>query len=442
MRIQLSDHFDTKRLLRFAVPSIAMMVFISIYGIVDGIFISNYVGKIPFAAVNLYLPFPMVLAAVGFMFGTGGSAITSRYLGEGRKERANESFTSVTYVLFGCGIVMAVLASLFLEKVCVWMGADAQMLPYCVRYGRINLIGLVPFMIQNLFQSYFVTAGKPKMGLFVTVLAGVTNMFLDYLLVGVLSFGVEGAAFATIFSQCVGAVIPVVYFFLPQSSNLRFRFAAPDWKMIWKTVVNGSSEFVTNISLSLVNMIYNLQLMKYAGPDGVSAYGVIMYINFIFAAVFIGFAIGTAPITGFHYGAKNRDELHSLYEKSIRIMIVMGLAMTLIAFAAAPVLSGIFVGYDEGLMKMTTHAFRIFVFAFLIMGINIFGSSFFTALGNGKISAIISFFRTFVFQIICVYLFPYLWGMEGIWFAIIGSEGMSVFLTMYALNRNRAFYGY
>ena len=442
MKIQLSDHFDMKRLLRFAFPSIVMMVFISVYSIVDGIFISNYVGKIPFAAVNLIMPFPFIISAIGFMFGTGGSAITSKYLGQKRPERANESFTTVSYVLCLTGIAVTILAEVFLPEVCRLLGADQEMMPHCVEYGRIVLMGLTPFMMQNLFQSYFVTAGKPKMGLTVTALAGITNMFLDYLLVGVLAWEVKGAALATITSQSVGAVIPIVYFSVKQSSNLRFRLMKPDWKMIGKTIVNGSSEFVTNISLSLVNMIYNLQLMKYAGHDGVSAYGVIMYINFIFTAVFIGYAIGTAPVVGYHYGAKNREELHSLYEKSLRINTVFGVVMTGVAFALSRVLAGIFVSYDAELWAMTTHAFRIYVFAFLIMGLNIYGSSFFTALGNGKISAVISFLRTFVFQIVCVYAFPAFWGMEGIWFAIIGSEGLSVFVTLYALRKNRAFYGY
>lgn len=442
MEIKLSDHFTYRRLFRFVLPSIVMMIFTSIYGVVDGFFVSNYAGKIEFAAVNLIMPFPMMLGAFGFMIGTGGSALVSITLGEGKKKEANEYFSMLIYVTIGVGLVLTILGILFTRQIAGFLGAEGEMLEYCVTYGRLLLLALVPFMLQNVFQSFLVTAEKPNFGLVITIIAGVTNIVLDYVLIGVLEGGIVGAALATAISQYIGGVIPLVYFFLPNKSSLRLSKAKFHMRVLWKTCFNGSSELMTNLSLSLVNMLYNFQLLRFAGEDGVAAYGVIMYVNFIFIAVFLGYAIGTAPIIGYHYGAGNKEEMQNVYKKSIRFNIVSGIIMCVLAIALAGVLAKIFVGYDAQLHKMTQMGFAIYSISFLVMGINIYGSSFFTALGNGLVSALISFLRTLLFQVVAVLVLPIFFGLNGIWFAIVVAESAALIVTVIFLALYKRKYGY
>ena len=442
MEIKLSDHFTYKRLFRFVIPSIVMMIFTSIYGVVDGFFVSNYVGKTEFAAVNLIMPFPMMLGAFGFMVGTGGSALVSMSLGQGKKKEANEIFSMLIKVTIIVGILLTVLGIVFIREIALLLGATPDLLEHCVSYGRILLLSLTAFMLQNVFQSFLVTAEKPTFGLVITVIAGLTNVVLDFVLIGVLRWGVVGAALATSISQIIGGVIPLIYFLRENNSALKLVRSKVNYRILGKTCFNGSSELMTNISMSIVNMLYNLQLMNYAGEDGVAAYGVIMYVNFIFIAVFIGYAVGTAPIIGYNYGAGNKEELTNVYKKSIRFNVGAGIAMCAAAIALSGVLAGIFVSYDAALFEMTKNSFIIYSLSFIVMGLNIYGSSFFTALGNGLVSALISFLRTLLFQIIAVLVLPIIFGLNGIWMAIVVAELMALVVTIVFLVTNKKKYGY
>ncbi len=431
MEIKLSDHFTYKRLFRFVLPSIVMMIFTSVYGVVDGLFVSNFAGKTEFAAVNLIMPFPMLLGAFGFMVGTGGSAIVSKTLGEGKKEKANEYFSMLVYVTIVIGMVLSVLGIVFLRMVAERMGATKELLEPCVTYGRLLLCALTPFMLQNVFQSFLVVAEKPELGLKITVAAGLTNVVLDFVMIGVCGWGVVGAALATGISQIVGGVVPLCYFASKKNrSVLRLVKAKMDWSIFGKTCLNGSSEMMTNLSMSLVNMLYNYQLMEYAGENGVAAYGVIMYVNFIFVAVFIGYSIGIAPIVGYNYGAGNQEELQNVYGKSVRFNVASGVIMCGTALLFAGVLAQIFVGYDATLFAMTKRGFAIYSVSFVVMGMNIFGSAFFTALGNGVVSAFISFLRTLLFQIVAVLVLPRAFGLDGIWGAIVAAEVAALIVTI------------
>lgn len=442
MNIQLSDHFTYKKILRFTLPSIAMMIFTSIYGVVDGFFVSNYVGKTPFAAVNFIMPFLMILGAVGFMLGTGGSALIAKTLGEGKRDKANSLFSLLVYVTAACGIIFAVAGALFIRPIAALLGAEGTMLEDCVTYGRIILIALPAYMLQYEFQSFFATAEKPQLGLAVTVAAGVTNMVLDALLVAVFPLGLQGAAAATAISQCVGGLIPVFYFCRPNSSLLRLTKTKLDTSSLLKACTNGSSELMSNISMSIVSMLYNVQLIKYAGENGVAAYGVLMYINMIFLAAFIGYSVGTAPIISYHYGAGHRDELKGLLKKSLVVIGIASIAMLILAEALAKPLARIFVGCDQALMELTLRGFMIYSLSFLFAGIAIYGSSFFTALNDGLISALISFLRTLLFQVAAVLIFPAIWGIDGIWISIVVAEGLAAVVTALFLMGKRKKYGY
>lgn len=442
MSIQLSNHFTYKRLLCFTLPSIVMMIFTSIYGVVDGFFVSNFVGKTPFAAVNFIMPFLMVLGAVGFMFGTGGSALIAKTMGEGKFEKARRLFSLFVYVSAVCGIIIAASGIIFIRPIAAFLGAEGTMLEDCVTYGRIILIGLPAYLLQYEFQSFFATAEKPQMGLAVTIAAGVTNMVLDALLVAVFSLGLQGAAAATAISQCVGGIVPVIYFCRPNSSLLRLTKTKLDGSALFKACINGSSELMSNISMSIVGMLYNVQLIKYAGEDGVAAYGVLMYVNMIFLAAFIGYSVGTAPVTGYHYGAGNHGELKNLLRKSFVIIGICSVAMLVAAECLAKPLAAIFVGYDQELFDLTLHGFLIFSFSFLFAGIAIYGSSFFTALNNGLVSALISFLRTLVFQIAAVLIFPLIWEIDGIWISIVAAEFLAAIVTLLFLLGLRKKYHY
>lgn len=440
--IQLSDHFTYGRLMRFVIPSIIMMIFTSIYGVVDGFFVSNVVGKTPFAAVNLIMPFLMIFGGIGFMIGTGGSAIIARNLGMGDNERANKVFSMLIYVTIVIGIILTVIGVAFLRPISIALGAEGEVIDYCVKYGRIIMLALTAFMLQNVFQSFLVTAEKPKLGLYVTVAAGVTNMIGDYLLVAVFKLGVEGAALATALSQVVGGVIPLIYFMRPNSSLLRLTRAKIDWKVLFYTCTNGSSELMSNISMSIVNMLYNMQLLKYAGEDGVAAYGVIMYVNFIFIAIFVGYSIGSAPIIGFNYGADNTSELQNIFKKSMKLILGSGIILTVLAILLSKPLARIFVSYDEALLAMTVHGFRIYAVSFLICGFSIFGSSMFTALSNGLVSALISFLRTLLFQVSMVLVMPMIWELEGVWWSVVAAEAFAVLVTLFFVIKMRPKYKY
>lgn len=442
MKIRLSDHFTYKKLLRFALPSVIMMIFTSVYGVVDGLFVSNFAGKTAFTAVNFIMPFLMILGAVGFMFGAGGSALISKTLGEGKEEQAHRLFSLIVYVSVACGIVLAVVGLLCIRPIARLLGAEGEMLDDCVLYGRIILIALPAYMLQCEFQSLFVTAEKPHLGLGVTVAAGCTNIVLDALFVGVCKWGIVGAAAATAASQAVGGIVPLLYFFAPNKSILRLGKTRFDGKALTKTCTNGSSELLSNISMSIVSMLYNAQLMRYVGEDGVAAYGVLMYVNFIFFAMFIGYSVGTAPDTGYHYGAGNHKELRGLLQKSLCIITVLSICMLGLSEGLAYPLSKIFVGYDGGLFRLTRRAFLICSFMFLFGGVGVYGSAFFTSLNNGLVSALIAFLRTLVFQISAVLVLPVFWGVDGIWWSIVVAEFLSFVVTVVFLIVLRKKYRY
>ena len=448
MTIQLSDHFNYKRLLRFTFPlhfclsPIIMMVFTSIYGVVDGLFVSNYVGKVPFAAINLVMPFIMILGGVGFMIGAGGSALVSKTIGEGKKDKANRYFTMMINLTILCGIVLSIIGIIFIRPISYLLGATPAMIEDCVIYSRLVFLFNTTFMLQNVFQTFLATAEKPKLGLLTTVAAGITNMTLDALFIAVFKWGVAGAALATGISQCIGGIFPLIYFLRPNNSLLQLKKTKFEGNILLKACTNGSSELMTNISGSLVSMLYNFQLLKFAGENGVAAYGVLMYIQFIFIAIFIGYTIGTAPIVGYHYGAQNYSELKNMLRKSIVLMGSGGIIMMILARILAFPLAKIFVGYDVELFEMTTHAFKIFAFAFILAGMNIFTSSFFTALNNGGVSAIISFLRTLVFQMLSVLILPMILDLDGIWWAITVAEVFAFLISLIFLFAKRNKYHY
>lgn len=442
MNIQLSDHFTYRRLIRFVIPSVAMMILTSVYGVVDGLFVSNFVGKTPFAAVNLVIPFTMILGAFGFMLGTGGTALVAKTLGEGRQEEANRIFSMLIYFALGLGVLLTIFGIAVLKGIVIKMGADDAMLRHCMIYGRIVLLGIPFYMLQNMFQDFLIAAEKPQLGLIVTIAAGVTNMVLDALFIAVLGWGVAGAAAATALGQCVGGLVPFVYFARKNSSKLSLVKTRLMGGALFHACTNGSSELVSNVSMSLVGMLYNLQLMKFAGENGVAAYGVIMYVNFIFIAIFLGYAYGSAPIVAFNYGARRTEELQNVLKKSLKLILGTGISLFLIATVFAGVLSGLFVGYDAELYRLTVRGFHLYAISFLLCGFNIYGSSFFTALNNGVVSAAISFLRTVVFEVAAILILPVFFGVDGIWCAITVAELASILITIGAFSALRRRYQY
>ncbi len=442
MNIQLSDHFTTKKLLRFTLPSIAMMVFTSIYGVVDGFFVSNFAGKTSFAAVNFIMPFMMMLGALGFMFGTGGSALVAKMMGEGNHEKANRTFSLLVFVSFGIGVSLSVLGFLILRPISAWLGASGELLENCVLYGRFLLVSLPFYVLQLEFQSFYVAAEKPQLGLRVTVIAGVTNIILDALFVAVFHWGLVGAAAATMISEITSGLVSVIYFARPNDSLLRITKPQFDGRALLKTCANGSSELLSNISMSLVGMLYNVQLMKYAGENGVAAYGVLMYVNFIFISIFIGFTVGTSPLISFNYGAQNHVELRNLLKKSLLLLSGASVVMLLLGQILARPLAQIFVGYDPELWDLTTRGFTIFSFSFLFAGLAIFGSAFFTALNNGAVSALVSFLRTLVFQLAAVFLLPLWLDIDGIWLSVVVAELASALFSLTFIKALQKYYHY
>ena len=442
MKIQLSEHFTYSKLLRFTFPSIIMMIFTSIYSVIDGLFVSNFAGKTALAAINIIYPFIMAVGALGFMMGTGGSALVGRLLGEGEKEKANKTFSLIVYTTAIAGILLSALAFLLVPTVSRLFGASGQLLDYCILYGRICFLSMPCFMLQNVFQCFFITAEKPRLGLDVILSAGITNMVLDFLFVAVFGLGLKGAAIATVCGEIIGGLVPILYFAGRNHSLLRLGRTSFDAGSILKTCTNGSSELMTELSSSVVTVLYNTQLMRIAGENGVAAYSTIMYVNFIFVAIFLGYSLGSAPIISFHYGAGNHDELKNMRKKSLRLIAVWGIGMTIISHIFALPFARFFVGYDSELLAMTIHGFRIYAFVYLLNGFNIFGSSFFTALNNGMVSATISFLRTLVFEVICILLLPVFFGIDGIWSAVLVAEALALCVTSFFLITKRSRYHY
>ncbi len=440
--ISLSEHFTSKKLIKFTLPTIIMMIFTSIYGVVDGLFISNVVKGNAFASVNLIMPVMMIIGTIGFMFGTGGSAMISKTLGEGEKEKANRYFSMLIYLEIILGIIFTIIGLIFLKPIAILLKATPDMLPNCLTYGRILLIGMTAFILQNSFQSFLVAAEKPTFGLIISIIAGLTNMILDFLFIYVLKFGVAGAALATITSQFVGALIPMIYFIRKNKSPLKIGKTKFELSPILQTCANGSSEMVTNLSMSLVNILFNMQLMSMVGANGVSAYGIIMYVGFLFVGTYVGYSVGSAPITSYHYGAGNKDELKNLLKKSVRLLGIIAVVMTLLAEIFAKPLASIFVGYDKDLLNLTINALRLYSLSYIVSWFNIYASSFFTALNNGFVSALISFARTLVFQVIVILVLPKIIGINGIWLSVLIAELLSLIISVTCFIKNKKKYEY
>ena len=442
MKIELSEHFTYKKLIKFTIPTIVMMIFTSIYGVVDGIFVSNFVGSDSFAAVNLIMPALMIFGTIGFMIGTGGSALVSKTIGEGDRQKANRYFSMLIYILIIVGLILTIIAVAMVKPMSKLLGAEGEILEDCITYGRVLIMFLIPFVLQNCFQSFLIVAEKPTFGLVISIITGISNMILDWLFMYVFKLGIFGAALATGISQLMGGIVPLIYFVSKNNSTLKLVKTKIEGKAILQACINGSSEMITNLSMSLVNMLYNLQLMKYIGSNGVVAYGIIMYVGFIFIGTYLGYSTGTAPIIGYHYGAGNTDELKNLLKKSIKLIGITSLIMTIIAEITSKLLASIFVSYDIELLEMTTNAIKIFSITYLISGFNIFSSSFFTALNNGLVSAVISFFRTLVFQIAMIFILPAIWGVNGIWLAVSFAEILALIVSTIFLIINREKYQY
>lgn len=439
MEINLSEHFTYSKLIRFTFPTIIMMIFTSIYGVVDGLFVSNVVGSDAFASINLIMPAIMIVGTIGFMIGTGGSALVSKTLGEGDAKKANNYFSMLVFLEMILGAIFMILGLFILEPVAKLLGADETMMSDCLTYGRILLLGTVPFILQNSFQSFVIVVEKPKFGLAISIITGVTNMILDFVFIYLLNFGVAGAAVATIISQFVGSIIPLVYFIKENDTVLRLHWTKFELTPIIDSCINGSSEMVTNLSMSLINILFNKQLMDMVGADGVSAYGVIMYVGFLFVGTYVGYSLGSAPVISYHYGANNKNELKSLLKKSVRLLGIVAIVMTVLAEVLARPLASIFVGYDEGLLNITINALRLYSISYFVSWFNIFASSFFTALNNGFVSALISFLRTLFFQVITILILPKIWGIDGIWLSVLVAEILSlvVSISCFAINKKK-----
>ena len=442
MAIEISDHFTYPRLIRFVLPSMAMMVFTSIYGVVDGLFVSNCVGKTAFASINLIMPFFTIIATFGFMLGTGGSALVAKKMGEGKNQDANEIFTMLVAAAFCFGILLCLILFNFIEPICRLLGATDAMLPYCITYGRITLIFNTAFFMQNMFQSFMIAASKPKLGFMITIGAGITNMILDALLVWYLQMGVFGAALATGISQSVGGFLPLLYFVFDRNSTLRFTRLRLRLKDFGQACFNGISEFLSNASSSVIGLVYNLQLLRFAGENGVAVYGVIMYVSWIFYAIIIGYSIGSAPIFSYHYGAENHDELRNMLKKSLVIMGALGVLMTVGMGLLAKPFTALYIGYDGEVLRMSRQAAYIFMYTYLFTTFNIFASSFFTALNNGLVSGTISFLRTFVFQLLALLILPEFFGLQGIYSASVVADALCLGVSAYFILSRRKQYGY
>lgn len=443
MAVHLSEHFTYKKLFKAVLPSIFMMIFTSIYSVVDGLFVSNFVGKTPFAAINLIMPVVMILGSIGFMLGAGGSALVAKTLGEGDEKRANEIFSMVMYFTLIVGLIASVVVALAIRPIAIALGATTEMLSDCVLYGRILISANFIFMMQNTFQSMFIVAERPMLGFIITVAAGITNMALDALFVVVFNWGLAGAAAATVTSYIVGGVLPLFYFLSEKNQSLiRLVKTKFDFKVLSQSCLNGSSELLSNVSASIVSMLFNMQLLNIAGENGVAAYGVIMYLSFVFQAVFIGYSIGVAPITSYNYGAENHAELKNVLKKSIIISVIFGVVMTALTEALSLPLSKIFVGYDAELLSLTATGMKLYGLSFLIFGINIFASSFFTSLNDGLISALISFARTLLFQSICILVMPNLFGTNGIWLSVVVAETLALIVSIACLITKKKKYRY
>lgn len=438
----ISERLNLPRLFLACVPMILMMISISIYSVVDGFFVSNFAGKIQFAAVNLIYPFIMVVGSLGFMMGTGGTALVAKKMGEGKTEEAKKLFFNCFVVTVALGVVFSSIFVFLLPKIAEGLGADEAMLPYCVDYGRILILGITFFNLQNMFQPFFAASGRPGLGFAITIGAGVANIVFDAIFVAGAGWGCVGAAWGTVIGQVVGGFLPVIYYFAKNKSALRLVPAKMQWGAIFKMGANGLSEFVSQIAVSVLSMIMNVLLMKHYQENGVSAYGIICYVWLIFAATFIGLCMGISPRISYVYGEKNKPELRRLTQRALALFIFAGLFEFIMAEALTVPLSYAYAGYDEGLRQLTCHASFIYSIIYLALGINMFGSSFFTALNNGLVSALLSFARLMLFEAVSVYLCSLFWQGDGIWWGVVIGEALGFVMNFLVIFIHGKRYGY
>jgi len=444
MKIELQGHYGYGRLVRTMLPSIATMIVSSIYSIADGLFVSNYAGSTAFAAMNIIWPGIQILAVFGLMVGAGGSALVSKTLGEGDQDKACRIFSMLTRITMLAGIAMAFLFFILMKPLTWVLGAEGGMIQMATTYGRIIVITLPLYMIQMMFQPFFMVAEKPELGTQISIICGVVNIVLDALFIIVFRLGLIGAALGTAISIATGGLFSLIWFLSKRNkTHLQFRKnVKTEWKHVGKSCSNGLSEYVGNVALSVVSICYNLQLMKYIGESGVAAYGILMYLGFVFAAVFIGYNLSVTQIIAFNYGERNHTELRSLLHKSIILISVGGVIMTTVAETAAAPLARFFVGYDESICILTIRAIRIYMLSFLICGLNMFASAWFTALNNGIISAISAFVRTFIFELGCVFILPTFFGVDGIWNAVNVAEVCALLFSAFLITAFSKKYGY
>ena len=443
----LSDHFTYRKIFRMTIAPILMMIFTSLYVVVDGLFIANFVGKDAYAGENLIFPIIMIIGGIGFMFGTGGSALSAKLLGEGKKEEANQVFSMLLVFTFLVGIIVSIGGYFLVETFAHGMAsitedATDEMVKEAITYGKILIIGQAIFMLQNYFQSFLLVDERSRLGFIATLCAGIGNIILDFLFIVVFKLGVAGAALGTISGYFVGAIIPFIHFIKNKNGLIEFKLTRFKARPILKSCFNGSSEFVNNISSSIVGIVFNIQLLKFMGQNGVAAYGTIAYVSFLFVSIFIGYSIGMAPVISFNYGAENHDELKNVLRKSLIIIFIMELFMVLISFTCARPLAMLFSSGNNDLEELTINALRICSLAFIFTGIGIFTSSFFTALNNGALSALNAFMRTLVFQIAFILLLPLIFGASGIWWAIIFADCAAFILAIACLIWKRKQYHY
>lgn len=435
-RIKLSDHFTYIRLLRFTMPTILMLLSASLYGVVDGLFIANCAGKTAFAAVNLIWPFPMLLGAIGYMFGAGGCALVSKTMGEGYYERARSYFTMLTITAVACGFLFASIGIFFIDDIANMLGAKSGMIHVnCVVYGRYIMAAMPLFILQCMFQPYMIAAEKPKWGLAIIFVAGCVNVLLDYYFLYNKNMGVAGAGLATMISQAVGAVLPMFLFVGKKHSKLYFVSKIKIEPLVLaKTCANGASEFIVNASMPFVNLLYVYALWKVAGEDGVGAYGVIMYVNIVFFSFYNGLAMGSSPIISFHYGAHQMYEVRNVKRIVFCLLSISGLLLFVVAELTSPMIAGLFSKGDEVFGDIIERSFSLYALSFLFAPYNIYASAFFTALNNGKVSAAISFSRILFFQVGALLTLPIWFGIDGFWMALPIAEvlclGLSIFLYL------------
>lgn len=414
-------------LLKFAAPSIVMMVFMSLYTIVDGIFVSRFLGSNALSSLNIVYPVISVAIALSTMLGTGGSAIISKYLGEGKNERAREALTQFVVLTLLLSFVLLILSEMFLTPISRLLGASDVLLADCRLYLGASMLFAPACMLQAVFQSFLVTAGRPGLGLLLMTGAGICNMILDYVLIVPCQMGIAGAALATGIGQCIPAVCGLCFFLFTRQDLrfCRFTFSA---KEILDACYNGSSEMVSQLSNAVITFLFNIVMMSLAGEHGVAAITILLYGQFLFNAVYLGFSIGISPVIGFQYGAGDRTKLRKIYRISFLSVAISSVVIVAAAICFSPTIVAIFTK-DQRTFELASVGFRLFAVNFLFSGINITSSGFFTALSNGKVSALISFSRTLVFIVISLLILPRILGITGAWIAIPVAEFLTLLIS-------------